>query len=113
MDDDANVFKAVGPVLVKQDLVEARSNVTNRLDFIKKDIDRIDGQLKTVESKMLEREKEVGPGWAVLVRCLPDRNAASHAGTAALRSMSCLDPIVVITTPAHVVSCRADHEAAA
>lgn len=61
LDDDANVFKAVGPVLVKQDLVEARSNVSNRLDFIKKDIDRIDGQLKTVEGKMLEREKEVGP----------------------------------------------------
>lgn len=59
LDDDANVFKAVGPVLVKQDLVEARSNVSNRLDFIKKDIDRIDGQLKTVEGKMLEREKEI------------------------------------------------------
>ncbi|PNW74955.1 hypothetical protein CHLRE_12g502750v5 [Chlamydomonas reinhardtii] len=59
LDDEANVFKAVGPVLVKQDLVEARSNVSNRLEFIKKDIDRLDVQIKGVESKMLDREKEM------------------------------------------------------
>ncbi|KAG2451464.1 hypothetical protein HYH02_004062 [Chlamydomonas schloesseri] len=59
LDDEANVFKAVGPVLVKQDLVEARSNVGNRLEFIKKDIDRLDNQIKGVESKMLDREKEM------------------------------------------------------
>lgn len=59
LDDDANVFKAVGPVLVKQDLMEARSNVSNRLDYIKKDIDRLDAQIKTTESRLLEGEKEV------------------------------------------------------
>ncbi|GIL47301.1 hypothetical protein Vafri_4153 [Volvox africanus] len=59
LDDDANVFKAVGPVLVKQDLMEARANVTNRLEFIKKDIERLDNQIKGVESKMLDREREI------------------------------------------------------
>jgi prefoldin beta subunit len=28
------VFKLIGPVLVKQDLVEAKSNVGKRLEFI-------------------------------------------------------------------------------
>jgi hypothetical protein len=32
---EAAVYKLVGPVLVKQDLVEARSNVGKRLDFIR------------------------------------------------------------------------------
>ncbi|KXZ55841.1 hypothetical protein GPECTOR_2g1392 [Gonium pectorale] len=59
LDDEANVFKAVGPVLVKQDLVEARTNVSNRLEYIKKDIERLDNQIKGVESKMLDREKEI------------------------------------------------------
>ncbi|KAG2498321.1 hypothetical protein HYH03_003581 [Edaphochlamys debaryana] len=59
LDDDANVFKSVGPVLVRQDLVEARSNVTNRLEFIKKDLERLDGQIKSLEGRMMEREKEM------------------------------------------------------
>lgn len=32
---DAGVFKLVGPLLVRQDLVEARANVGKRLDFIR------------------------------------------------------------------------------
>ena len=28
------MFKLIGPVLIKQDLVEAKSNVTKRLEFI-------------------------------------------------------------------------------
>jgi prefoldin beta subunit len=34
LDDDANVYKLVGSVLIKQDLVEAKGNVTKRLEFI-------------------------------------------------------------------------------
>lgn len=34
LDDDANIYKMVGPVLLKQDLNEARSTVDGRLDFI-------------------------------------------------------------------------------
>ena len=34
LEDDANVYKLIGPVLIKQDLVEAKSNVEKRLEFI-------------------------------------------------------------------------------
>jgi len=34
LDDDANVYKLVGSVLIKHDLVEAKGNVTKRLEFI-------------------------------------------------------------------------------
>lgn len=73
LDDDANVFKAVGPVLVKQDLMEAKSNVSNRLDYIKKDIDRLETQIKGMENKMFDREREVrggAPGWGSSERLL-------------------------------------------
>ena len=34
MDTDSNVYKMMGPVLVKQDLVEAKANVQKRVDYI-------------------------------------------------------------------------------
>ena len=49
LEDEAAVYKQVGPILVRQDLVEARSNVGNRLDFIKKEISRTDASLKTLQ----------------------------------------------------------------
>ena len=38
LDADGNVFKLIGPVLVKQDLEDAKSNVEKRLEFIKKEL---------------------------------------------------------------------------
>ena len=34
LDDDAKVFKLIGPVLLKQDLDEAKTNVEKRLQYI-------------------------------------------------------------------------------
>jgi|MDSW01.2.fsa_nt_gb hypothetical protein len=35
LENVANVYKLIGPVLIRQDLLEARSNVSKRLDFIR------------------------------------------------------------------------------
>ena len=34
LEDDANVYKLIGPVLVKQDLAEANANVRKRIEYI-------------------------------------------------------------------------------
>ncbi len=34
LEEDANVFKLIGPVLVKQDLAEAKANVNKRIEYI-------------------------------------------------------------------------------
>ena len=34
LESDANVFKMIGPVLVKQDLEEAKQNVSKRIEYI-------------------------------------------------------------------------------
>ena len=49
----------VGPLMVKQDLVEAKSNVSKRLEYINGEITRLDNQLALVEKKQSERQKEV------------------------------------------------------
>ena len=40
--DDSTIYKLVGPVLAKQDLSEATTSVQARLDYITKEIDRMD-----------------------------------------------------------------------
>ncbi|THZ56321.1 hypothetical protein D6C85_10618 [Aureobasidium pullulans] len=38
LDDDANIYKLVGPILLKQDATEAKSTVDGRLEFIDKEM---------------------------------------------------------------------------
>mmetsp|Transcript_1758 Transcript_1758/g.4432 ORF Transcript_1758/g.4432 Transcript_1758/m.4432 type:complete len:126 (-) Transcript_1758:353-730(-) len=59
LDDDANVFKLIGPALIRQDLVEAKSNVSKRIEYIKNEMDRSDSQLKSLEGKNKDKEAEL------------------------------------------------------
>lgn len=38
LDEEANIYKLVGPVLLKQDPTEARSTVDSRLEYIEKEM---------------------------------------------------------------------------
>ncbi|KAK7094749.1 prefoldin subunit 6-like [Littorina saxatilis] len=51
VEEEAKVFKLVGPVLVKQDLSEARSNVQKRIDYINGELKRYDASIKDLEKK--------------------------------------------------------------
>lgn len=48
---DGKVYKSVGPVLIKTDLVEAKQNVNKRIDYISKEIKRIDEHILSQEKK--------------------------------------------------------------
>uniref|UniRef100_A0A8I6GI92 Prefoldin subunit 6 n=1 Tax=Rattus norvegicus TaxID=10116 RepID=A0A8I6GI92_RAT len=49
LDGSNVVFKLLGPVLVKQELGEARATVGNRLDYITVEIKRYESQLRDLE----------------------------------------------------------------
>ena len=51
LEDESSVFKLIGPVLVKQELVEVKNNVTKRVEFIKNDIKRLEGNVKKFEGQ--------------------------------------------------------------
>ena len=38
LDDEAKIYKLVGPVLLKQDTAEAKSTVDSRLEYIEKEM---------------------------------------------------------------------------
>lgn len=59
LEEGSDVFKLVGPVLVRQDLMEARSNVAKRLDFINTELKRLDSVLAAYQEKKAKRESEI------------------------------------------------------
>ncbi|PTU17456.1 hypothetical protein P175DRAFT_0504748 [Aspergillus ochraceoroseus IBT 24754] len=59
LDDDANIYKLVGPVLLKQDKSEAMMSVNGRLEFIEKEVQRIEGQIQENQDKSDKKRTEI------------------------------------------------------
>ncbi|TNV86296.1 hypothetical protein FGO68_gene5989 [Halteria grandinella] len=59
MSGEASVFKLVGPVLAKQDTAEAKGNVEKRIEFITKEIERMDKLEQDFQNKVEERRKNI------------------------------------------------------
>ncbi|KAH9317174.1 hypothetical protein KI387_018943 [Taxus chinensis] len=57
--EDANVYKLIGPVLVKQDLAEAKANVSKRIEYITAELRRLDGTLKGLEEQQNAKKEEI------------------------------------------------------
>ncbi|KAJ8281888.1 hypothetical protein COCON_G00044070 [Conger conger] len=58
LDSENTVYKLIGPVLVKQDLDEAKATVAKRLEYINGEIQRYETLLKEMERK-LDQHREV------------------------------------------------------
>ncbi|KAI9788083.1 MAG: hypothetical protein M1816_007215 [Peltula sp. TS41687] len=59
LSDDANIYKSIGPVLLKQDKNEAVMAVDGRLDFINKEIKRVESQISDVQEKTEKKKLEI------------------------------------------------------
>ncbi|KAF2466690.1 Prefoldin beta-like protein [Lindgomyces ingoldianus] len=59
LDDDANIYKQIGPVLLKQDKTEAVMAVNGRLEFIEKEILRFETQIKGIQEKSEKAKMEI------------------------------------------------------
>ncbi|TKA47523.1 hypothetical protein B0A54_01895 [Friedmanniomyces endolithicus] len=57
--DDAVIYKLVGPVLLKQDTSEAKSTVDGRLDYIEKEIKRVETNIKDVQVRSEGKKTEI------------------------------------------------------
>eukprot|EP00980_Cylindrotheca_fusiformis_P004192 scaffold912_cov119-Cylindrotheca_fusiformis.AAC.8 len=51
LDGSTNVYKMVGPVLIKNSLEDAKETVSKRLEFITSEKDRLEGRAKELETK--------------------------------------------------------------
>ena len=59
LEDEAKVYKLVGPVLMKQDLVEARGNVEKRLDYIRAESERLEKAAEVMQKKQTEKQEGI------------------------------------------------------
>jgi prefoldin beta subunit len=59
LDEDSKIYKIVGPVLLKQDKNEAVMAVNGRLEFIEKEIKRIEGQIKEAQEMAEKKRAEI------------------------------------------------------
>lgn len=59
LDDDANIYKQIGPVLLKQDKSEAVMAVNGRLEFIEKQIQDIEKKIKGIQDKAEKVKGEI------------------------------------------------------
>jgi len=59
LDDDSNIYKLVGPVLLKQEKSEAVMAVDSRLEFIEKEIKRIETQIQDINNKSDKKRTEI------------------------------------------------------
>ena len=56
---DAKVYKLVGPVLLKQDVEDAKTNVSKRLDFIAKEAEKVATKLERKSAEVEESRKKI------------------------------------------------------
>ena len=56
-EDDSTIYKLVGPILAKQDLGEARTNIKTRLDYIIKEVDRMEHLEKEFTGNVEDKKK--------------------------------------------------------
>merc|ERR1712079_87126 len=59
LEDDARVFKLIGPALVKQDTSEAKQNVDKRIDYISGELKRHDEMLAALDKEQDELRSEL------------------------------------------------------
>ena len=60
LENGANVFKLTGPILVKQDLEEAKLNVQKRIDYIQGELKRHETSIKDLQTKQESHRDSLG-----------------------------------------------------
>ncbi|KAK4154095.1 Prefoldin subunit 6 [Chaetomidium leptoderma] len=57
--DSETIYKLIGPVLLKQERPDAESTVNGRLEFIEKEISRLESHIKEMQGKMEKKKGEI------------------------------------------------------
>mmetsp|Transcript_17115 Transcript_17115/g.19472 ORF Transcript_17115/g.19472 Transcript_17115/m.19472 type:complete len:130 (+) Transcript_17115:123-512(+) len=59
LEDDAEIFKSVGPVLVKMELSDAKASVKQRIDRFNTELDKVQESMKDTAAKQDKRRQEI------------------------------------------------------
>jgi prefoldin beta subunit len=59
VEDEANIYKLIGPILIKQDKMEATANVSKRIDFMQNELKRLEAHLEESQKKQNDKRKNI------------------------------------------------------
>ncbi|GLD98082.1 hypothetical protein PINS_up006779 [Pythium insidiosum] len=59
LEDDAKVYKLIGPVLLKQEVGDAKTNVKKRLEFINNELEKVNSKIEQKEKDAVEIRKSI------------------------------------------------------
>ncbi|KAM3378325.1 hypothetical protein P3S68_010738 [Capsicum galapagoense] len=59
LNDDTNVYKLIGPMLVKKDMAETKANVEKRIEYISTELKRLDSTLQDLEEKQNNKKETI------------------------------------------------------
>ena len=59
LDEEANVYKLIGPILAKQSLFDCKNTVQQRLDFIDKEVTRFEALETEFSGKISDKTTKV------------------------------------------------------
>ncbi|KAJ1725058.1 Prefoldin subunit 6 [Coemansia erecta] len=59
MDDNARVYKMIGPVLVPQEKTEAEANVEKRLEYIRSETARVEKRIEQLSKEQEQKSVEI------------------------------------------------------
>jgi prefoldin beta subunit len=81
LDESANIYKLVGPVLLKQDHSEAMETVNGRLKYIDGEIKRLEGLISEAQSQGEKKKMEVSYAREVGARNVLIKGASDLSAT--------------------------------
>eukprot|EP01025_Chloroclados_australasicus_P012145 TRINITY_DN15550_c0_g1_i1.p1 TRINITY_DN15550_c0_g1~~TRINITY_DN15550_c0_g1_i1.p1 ORF type:complete len:230 (-),score=18.12 TRINITY_DN15550_c0_g1_i1:348-944(-) len=96
--DDANVFKQIGPCLIKQDMFEAKSNVEKRVEYISGELTRTEKQRNVLEDKKSKLRAALTKLMKDVERINQEASGKSQAATAGQRQACAASGDVVSAT---------------
>lgn len=59
-EDKNTVYKLIGPILVKQSLIESKQNVSKRIDYISKELQKCNDRLANIEKEQDKHRENLG-----------------------------------------------------
>ncbi len=59
LEPSAKIWKLTGPVMLLQETEEAKVNVEKRIDFISKELEKVEGMIKKTESEFESKREDL------------------------------------------------------
>lgn len=59
LEEGSDIYKMTGPILVKQTVAQSKSNIDGRLEYLNKEIKKLEIMIKENEAKQISKRQKI------------------------------------------------------